>query len=167
MTRHKFSSSSYYVCRADSVSVQRREAGVDVVVVQAFKTDVIACKEINVLSRDCVPLTALSNSISEKNLYQGSFSKSTSSGLTSWVLRHGNKRRRKKTKRRQFRQTSTDCTHPGNETIIAADWARITVVAPFEEFTCRIPFTKKTMLEEWCYFYTDRMKAWKALTQDK
>lgn len=145
VTRHKFSSGSlYYVCRAGQCTVERSRSCPfwQTSFVQAFKMDVIACKEINVLSRDCDPLTALSNSISEKNLYQGSFSKSTSSGLTSWVLRHGNKRRRKKTKRRQFRQTSTDCTHPGNETIIAADWARITVVAPFEEFTCRIPFTK-------------------------
>lgn len=85
---------------------------------------VITYKDIFCIATWPWPLTALSNSISEKNLYQGSFSKSTSSGLTSWALRHGNKKKRKKTKRRQFRQTSTDCTHPGNETIITVDWAR-------------------------------------------
>lgn len=44
------------------------------------------------------PLTGLSNSISEKNLNQGSLSKSTSSGLTSWAY---GPRKRRKTRRRK------------------------------------------------------------------
>lgn len=85
---------------------------------------VIACKEINVLphGRDHLPHC---QTPSLKRIY----TKAHSLNLhlldlhpESWGM--ATRRGGKKTKRKQFRQTSTDCTHPGNETIITADWAR-------------------------------------------